>query len=96
MTLFQLALVYDWGQRGNISQYVASHPGASRPSLVKDFYHYGNYVRSLTGFPRAIQLYDVAKGLQYLHSLDIPHGDLKGVGFSPEPLVVFQLPHLQR
>ncbi|KAF9643163.1 kinase-like protein [Thelephora ganbajun] len=56
MTLFQLALVYDWGQNGNISQYVASHPHASRPSLILD----------------------VAKGLEYLHSLNIPHGDLKG------------------
>ena len=35
MTLFQLALVYDWGQNGNISQYMASHPGASRPALVR-------------------------------------------------------------
>ena len=34
MTLFQLALVYDWGQNGNINQYIASRPGASRPSLV--------------------------------------------------------------
>ena len=34
MTLFQLALVYDWGQRGNINQYIASHPGVSRASLV--------------------------------------------------------------
>ncbi|KAF9646894.1 kinase-like protein [Thelephora ganbajun] len=56
MALVQLALVYDWGQNGNISQYLASHPGAPRPSL----------------------LLDVAKGLEYLHSLDIPHGDLKG------------------
>ncbi|KAF9647761.1 kinase-like protein [Thelephora ganbajun] len=56
MTLVQLALVYDWGQNGNISQYLASHPRAPRPSL----------------------LLDVVKGLEYLHSLDIPHGDLKG------------------
>ena len=27
----------------------------------------------------ARQLLQVAKGLQYLHSLDIPHGDLNGV-----------------
>ena len=33
-TLFQLALVYDWGHHGNISQYIALNPGASRPSLV--------------------------------------------------------------
>ena len=35
MTLFQLALVYDWGQNGNISQFIASHPGASRPNLAR-------------------------------------------------------------
>ena len=35
MTLFQLALVYDWGQNGNITQYVASRPGVSRSSLVR-------------------------------------------------------------
>jgi len=35
MTLFRLALIYDWGQNGNINQYVASHPGASRASLVR-------------------------------------------------------------
>jgi len=34
MTLFQLALVYDWGQNGNINQYIVSHPGAFRPTLV--------------------------------------------------------------
>ena len=35
MTLFQLALVYDWGQNGNITQYVALRPDVSRPSLVR-------------------------------------------------------------
>ena len=35
MTLFRLALVHDWGKHGNINQYIASHPGASRPSLVR-------------------------------------------------------------
>lgn len=34
MSLFPLGLVYDWGQHGNISQYVAKYPEASRPSLV--------------------------------------------------------------
>ena len=34
-TLFQLALVYDWGQNGNVNQYVASRPDESRPSLVR-------------------------------------------------------------
>ena len=35
MTLFQLSLVYDWGNNGNITQYVAAHPRVSRPSLVR-------------------------------------------------------------
>ena len=34
VTLFQLAPIYDWGSNGDISQYMASYPGASRPSLV--------------------------------------------------------------
>ena len=34
-TLFQLALVYDWGPNGNIGQYIASHPNAHRPTLVR-------------------------------------------------------------
>jgi len=56
MTLFQLALVYDWGRNGNITSYVAAHPNP----------------------PRVALLYDVTRGLDYLHSLDILHGDLKG------------------
>ena len=35
MTLFQLALVYDWGENGNIIQYISSHPEASRTRLVR-------------------------------------------------------------
>lgn len=35
MTLFQLSLVYDWGYNGNITQYIASHPRAPRPYLVR-------------------------------------------------------------
>ena len=35
MTLFQLALVYDWGENGNIIEYAASHPDASRIALVR-------------------------------------------------------------
>lgn len=56
MSMFQLALVYEWGHNGNIMQYLGSNPKVSRPQL----------------------LLQVAKGLQYLHSLDVIHGDLKG------------------
>ena len=33
-SIFQLALVYDWCDNGNIMQYLESHPNASRPNLV--------------------------------------------------------------
>ena len=33
-TSFYLALIYDWEQNGDIKQYIASNPGASRRSLV--------------------------------------------------------------
>ena len=39
-----------------------------------------NVATTLTHFPYVRQLLGVVKGLEYLHSLDIPHGDLKGVG----------------
>ena len=35
MSIFQLALVYDWGHNGNIMQYLESHPDVSRPKLVR-------------------------------------------------------------
>ena len=33
-SIFQLALLYDWCDNGNIIQYLESHPDASRPELV--------------------------------------------------------------
>jgi hypothetical protein len=35
MTLFQLALVYDWSENGDIIKYTASHPDAPRMTLVR-------------------------------------------------------------
>ena len=34
----------------------------------------------------------MAKGLEYLHNLDIPHGDVKGVGFLPDPALIITVP----
>jgi len=56
MTNFQLALVYDWMELGNITQYLSSRPEISRTHL----------------------LLEVARGLHYLHSCGVVHGDLKG------------------
>ena len=33
-TLFQLALVYDWAENGNIMEYMEAHPNAPRSTLV--------------------------------------------------------------
>ena len=33
-TLFQLALVYDWAENGNIMEYMEAHPDAPRSTLV--------------------------------------------------------------
>ena len=34
VALLPLALVYDWGQNGNVIEYVTLHPRAPRPILV--------------------------------------------------------------
>ena len=36
-SLFQLALVYEWGWNGNVMQYLESNPRASRAKLVIEF-----------------------------------------------------------
>ena len=73
-SIFQLALVYDWSHNGNITQYLESHPDASRPELVSVL----RFVRNPSP-DWSFKLLQVAKGLQYLHSLELVHGDLKGV-----------------
>jgi serine/threonine protein kinase len=72
---FQLALVYDWGHNGNITQYLESNPSASRPELVRIRLRFARNASS----NRFHKLLQIARGLQYLHSFGIVHGDLKGV-----------------
>ena len=80
-SMFELALVYDWGYNGNIIQYLKSHPSASRPKLVTFLLH---LIRILCP-DHWLKLLQVAKALQYLHSLEILHGDLKGVSWTSTP-----------
>ncbi|KAF9647773.1 kinase-like protein, partial [Thelephora ganbajun] len=50
-------------------------------ALVYDWAANGNivrYTKSHPGAPRPVLLLQVAKGLQYFHSLDVTHGNLKG------------------
>jgi len=78
MTGVQFIMVSEWMTNGNISEFVKAYPGADRIRLV--------------GFPSEVlpsqfssitaqlsQLNDVGVGLDYLHSQEMAHGDLKGV-----------------
>ena len=60
-------------------QYLESHPNAPRLKLAIVPPH-SMHVRCPE---RPFKLLQVAKGLQYPHSLDIVHGDLKGVRGAP-------------
>jgi len=74
-SIFQLALVYEWGHNGNVVQYPESHPDASRPKLVSVLLRFAHGPSP----DQSLKLLQAAKGLQYIHSLEIVHGDLKGV-----------------
>ena len=74
---FQLALVYDWADSGNINQYLNSHPKTSRTRLVLLS---SSHPPRLFTYPKLYsKVHEVAQGLRYLHSFGIVHGDLKGV-----------------
>lgn len=89
--LFQLALVYDGGGDSNIIQYTASHPDASRIALVRMTIARREN-RVTTNPVHTQQLLQAAKGLQYLHSLDVPHGDFRGVSLLSDKSGRFLLP----
>lgn len=71
-----VTFAYAWAENLNIQLYLDANPGAPRPDLVMIDLHSGD--KWLTAV-LAPQLFQVTKGLQFLHSVDIIHGTPKPV-----------------
>ena len=70
-------LISEWVPGGDLPDYIKVHPGADLRELV------GAPPGTFTPHLPRHQLSDVAEGLRYLHSCNVVHRDLKGVGFRP-------------
>ena len=73
ITLSPFQLVSEWIAGGPLQNHIKAHPDADRLELVG--------VHPIGSIPHLLhhQLSDIAKGLCYLHSCNVIHGDLKGV-----------------
>ena len=76
-------LVSEWMPGGDLQEYIKRDADANRLELVG--------VPSVVFTPHLpiYQLSDVAKGLCYLHSCNVVHGDLKGVRSHSTSLSLF-------
>jgi len=72
--LFPLCVITEWMIDGNIMDFTSKHPEANRLRLVRP-----NFSLIPTNPEIPLKLADAASGLQYLHSMDIVHSDLKPV-----------------
>jgi len=83
---YRLALISEWMDHGNINEFVKGREGVNRAQLVSD-----GAASCGSQSELLIQLLDVANGLEYMHSIHIVHGDLKGVRFhrwsNTQPLI---------
>ena len=71
----KFAMVSEWMVHGNINEFVAMSEGVNRVQLVsEDLIPQDTYCNPS-------QLVDATSGLEYMHSFDMVHGDLKGVWF---------------
>jgi len=73
----QFITVSEWMKHGNITEYIKNNH-ANRLELVRDLVSSG--ASSAKTQP---QLNGAAQGLEYLHGIDLTHGDLKGVSVPP-------------
>lgn len=73
ITLDPLQLVSEWMPGGELRNYIKQNPDTSRINLV------GSFLPLPHSVSPSPQLLGIAKGLAYLHSYDVVHGDLKGV-----------------
>ena len=70
-------MVSEWMDHGNINEFAKGQKGVNPVQLASpEFIPHECENRSLI-----IQLVDATNGLEYMHSLDMVHGDLKGVQF---------------
>lgn len=68
-----LQLVSEWMPGGELRQYIRNNPHANVISLVSSLF------MPLSIASSCYQLLGIAEGLDYLHSRDVIHGDIKGV-----------------
>lgn len=79
-TFFDLSLVSIWMSHGNVQTYLKNNPKSNRSKLVRMF-------ESNIGRPMLtvrLKVRDIILGLDYLHSINIIHGDLKAVSREAE------------
>ena len=69
-------MISEWMIHGNINKFVGVSEGVNRLQLVSE-----DVISQSSHYNPLFQLVEATTGLEYMHSLDMVHGDLKGVWF---------------
>ena len=67
-------MITEWMDQGNINEFVKKFEGVNRVQLVSP-----GFIAPGNRCDCAIELVDAATGFEYMHSVNMVHGDLKGV-----------------